>query len=373
MSQLHEYYNTGDDSYVSIYGDIWKAQTFTPSTNHKVTSVKLLLYRVGSPGTVTVSIRATTDGKPTGADLCVGTTDGNTLTTNTAGEWREITLGNGYDLSADTQYAIVIRALNAISTNRVVWCLDASSPTYGDGTYVYSSDSGDSWTVDNARDCMFEEWGVVIYDEKGRTQIILTTQGKSALATFTDAHEQIILVVQGGDAYPPPYDEKGRTQIILGVQGESDLTTFVNAHGQIILATQGESTLATFTNVHEQIILAVQGRTDVFIPSIIDEKGKLQVILAIVGRTDTYIVPPPFTYVVEIRDADSNLVAILENAHEIGYVQTINAPHSLKFSLPSDDAKLVNIILANQLWLRDCKTGAVVRKFQLQRQMDVRQ
>jgi len=81
----------------------------------------------------------------------------------------------------------------------------------------------------------------------------------------------------------------------------------------------------------------------------------------------------PFAYTVEIRDATDNLIAMLENAHGIGYVQTINAPHSLRFSLPSDDGKLVNIILANQLWLRSSKTGEVMRKFQLQRKMDVRQ
>jgi len=78
-------------------------------------------------------------------------------------------------------------------------------------------------------------------------------------------------------------------------------------------------------------------------------------------------------YAVEIRDGSGNLVAILENAHGIGYVQTINAPHNLRFNLPSDDGKLADITLANQLWLRDCKTGTVIRKFQLQRQRDERQ
>ena len=323
-SHLYEYYNTGDDSGQSVYGSNWYAQTFTPSIAHTITSVKLLLYRSGSPGTVTVSIRATDgSGHPIGPDLCSGTTDGSTLPTatttsqtrlptgdqsysgtwdkttdmysyvdddpwndgdttyllhgttagyalftfssfnvpagsvitslavtysardNTSGtnnlraalrvnntdylttdvgtnpgtsyadrtvtfstnpangsawtvddingagasplqafgvrssdanpairitavravvnyytpEWREITLGSGYALSASTMYAIVVRAPNGNSSNRLYWRRDASSPTYGGGCREGSTDSGSTWTSNTARDMMFEEWG----------------------------------------------------------------------------------------------------------------------------------------------------------------------------------------------------------------------
>jgi len=84
-SHLYEYYNTGDDSSQSVYGSNWYAQTFTSSIAHTITSVKLKLYRTGSPGTVTVSIRATDgSGHPILPDLCSGTTDGNTLPTATS-------------------------------------------------------------------------------------------------------------------------------------------------------------------------------------------------------------------------------------------------------------------------------------------------
>ena len=93
-STLYENYNTGDDAALGIYGAIWAAQTFTVgAAGHTITSVKLLLYRYGSPGTVTVSIRATDgNGHPTGSDLTSGTTDGNTLPTGSPSELREITL-----------------------------------------------------------------------------------------------------------------------------------------------------------------------------------------------------------------------------------------------------------------------------------------
>jgi hypothetical protein len=122
--------------------------------------VRLKLYRVDSPGTLTVNIRATDEsGHPTGEDLCSGTTDGDTLTTNVSGEWREITLGAGYLLVADTKYAIVIRVLGGDENNQILWLLDYSSPTYVGGCLESSVDSGDNWESQLDSVCMFEEWG----------------------------------------------------------------------------------------------------------------------------------------------------------------------------------------------------------------------
>ena len=160
MATLYEYYNTGDDSRAPFYGERWRAQTFTPATAHKITSVKLKLYRLGSPGTITVGIRATdADGHPTGADLCSGTTNGNTLPTGSPYEWREITLGAGYDLSADVKYAIVVRALDGDGDNLIYWQLDSTDPTYPGGNYEYSNTGGSSWTSRTDFDFMFEDWG----------------------------------------------------------------------------------------------------------------------------------------------------------------------------------------------------------------------
>lgn len=163
MANLYEYYNTGDGYGFYVYGTTWEAQTFTPSTAHKITSVKLKLYRQGSPGTLTVSIRATDgEGLPTGEDLCSGTTNGNTLPLGSPYTWREITLGDGADLSADTKYAIVARAPAGDVTNTVFWRADISSPTYEGGNFASSTDSGDSWTGNTSYDFMFEDWGEAI-------------------------------------------------------------------------------------------------------------------------------------------------------------------------------------------------------------------
>jgi len=160
MATRYEHYITGDDQAGTAYDDYWQGQTFTPSVGHTIKSVKLLLYRVGSPGTITVSIRATDGGGlPTGNDLCSGTTNGDLITDGTDGEWIEITLGAGDELEADETYAIIIRALDGDVSNSILWRVDGSSPSYAGGSDVYSGNGGEDWTAYTGYDYMFEEWG----------------------------------------------------------------------------------------------------------------------------------------------------------------------------------------------------------------------
>jgi len=157
--ELFEYWNISDPALASCHGDFWQGQNFTPRESHTVEAVKLRMYRLGTPGTVTVSIRETDiDGHPTGEDLCSGTTDGDTLPVAYSGEWREVSLGAGAALSADTKYAIVVRALSGDQNNYVRWRYSSSAP-YPRGVHEFSSDAGVTWETDATRDMMFEEWG----------------------------------------------------------------------------------------------------------------------------------------------------------------------------------------------------------------------
>lgn len=74
----------------------------------------------------------------------------------------------------------------------------------------------------------------------------------------------------------------------------------------------------------------------------------------------------------EVRDTSGHLVAILDNAYKINYLQQINTPHYLKFSLPATDLKNKYITLSNEIWLIDLKTREVLRKFRLQNKRDIR-
>ena len=77
-------------------------------------------------------------------------------------------------------------------------------------------------------------------------------------------------------------------------------------------------------------------------------------------------------YIVELRDSSGNLVNILQNAHEIAFAKALNEPATLAFALPADDAKASGIILANEVWLRNYDTGAIIKKFRLNLRRDTR-
>lgn len=163
---LYENYPTNDDGSVSVYGSLQiSCQTFTPTLAHTITSVKVKLCRGGnvSPGDITVSIRNVSSGtgKPTGSNLCSGTTNGNTLpmTFGTA-EFREITFVTPVALSASTLYAICVVGLTSDSSNMWAMCRDGSSPTYTNGQRGISADGGTTWTMASSDDFLFYEYGL---------------------------------------------------------------------------------------------------------------------------------------------------------------------------------------------------------------------
>ena len=122
MSELYEYCNENPASANYAQGLVQMGQTFTPTATHKILSVRLKLYRGGSPGTATIEIRvADGSGHPTGTVLCSGTIDADTLTDDNEGLWYLITLGDGSILAENTMYAITVKASSASSGNNVLW------------------------------------------------------------------------------------------------------------------------------------------------------------------------------------------------------------------------------------------------------------
>ncbi len=162
MTTKYEYYDTGADGAAGFYSASWKAQTFTTTDSFTIISVKLLVYKIGSPGTVTVSIQAV-DGsnKPDGSDIAglSITDDPSGYTTDTDGLWVEYTFATPAILSATTRYAIVMRTASGDIDNRVMPKADISSPTYTNGESLTSSNSGSSWTAVASVDILFETWG----------------------------------------------------------------------------------------------------------------------------------------------------------------------------------------------------------------------
>ncbi|BAS31223.1 hypothetical protein [Dehalococcoides mccartyi] len=141
-----------DDNQESITNTTWKAMTFTPGTNHTIRGVRLCLYG-SSVGAITVSIRATSGGLPTGGDLCSGTLDGGQLSSSNDERVYDISLGAGTALTAGTVYAIVVRT----AAGTLNW--RSSAAGYAGGQKCSSTNSGGSWTADATRELLFEEYG----------------------------------------------------------------------------------------------------------------------------------------------------------------------------------------------------------------------
>jgi hypothetical protein len=154
----YESYPTGDDSAAQVYGVNWYGQTFTITPqSHSIVDVRFLAYRVGTPSTITVSIREVDDGMPAGGDLTTGTIDGDALTTDTDGSWYGVTLTET-SLEYGETYAIVLRAEAGDGSNYVAIRED-STGAYDGGQAVTSSSGGITWSADTGKDIMFQVTG----------------------------------------------------------------------------------------------------------------------------------------------------------------------------------------------------------------------
>jgi len=164
MATLYERYTTGMDTVLYVRGDLVGGQGFTigttgPNETHTITSITIKAYREGSPGTVTVEIwEADGNQHPTGSVLSSGTTNGNTFTTDTNGEERNIQL-SAATLQKGTQYIVTVKAPSGYYLNWLAWSVDDSSSTYSGGFLTYSTDGGSSWVDESDTDAYFKEYG----------------------------------------------------------------------------------------------------------------------------------------------------------------------------------------------------------------------
>ena len=136
---------------VGITTTTWGGQTFTPALTGQLTRVDINLFCAGCTGTtpnLTLSIRATAGGLPTGADLVSGTIPG---FNNGASAYYTVNFGSPITLTAGTMYAIVIRptALPAPGTYALTRSGTAAvgANVYPGGTRVAGATSGTVWSI----------------------------------------------------------------------------------------------------------------------------------------------------------------------------------------------------------------------------------
>jgi len=131
-------------------------QTFTPTRSHRLDYVSLCLYKQGAPSyTVTVSVYGTDNNhQPVGTALCSTTLAASSLTT--ASTWREFRFAAGYDVSAGTEYAIVVSGNGGDSVNKVVVRTSVTGG-YATGISGLSRDGGTTWQTLPGQDVAFKE------------------------------------------------------------------------------------------------------------------------------------------------------------------------------------------------------------------------
>jgi hypothetical protein len=134
--------NTGVGITVATFG----GQTFTPATSGLLTRADINLFCSGCTGTtpnLTLSLRATSGGLPTGADLASATISG---FSNGSTAYYTATFAVAPSLTAGVQYALVLRPTANPSAG--VYALTRSgTDVYTGGTRVAGAGSGTVWSI----------------------------------------------------------------------------------------------------------------------------------------------------------------------------------------------------------------------------------
>jgi hypothetical protein len=137
----------------------WTGQTFIPAVTGLLAKADVQLFCNGcgaTPPNLTLSVRNTAAGLPTGADLATVTIPGSAF----AGGGTVLftaTFGAPATLTSGTQYALVLRPVSVPSGSGYFW-IRSSPSTYANGSRVLSADSGGTWSADTTRDFNFRTY-----------------------------------------------------------------------------------------------------------------------------------------------------------------------------------------------------------------------
>jgi uncharacterized repeat protein (TIGR01451 family) len=136
---------------VGITVTTWGGQTFTPATSGNLKQVDVNLFCSGCTGTtpnLTLSIRATSGGLPTGADLATATVTG---FSNGASAYYTATFSPAFAVTGGTQYAFVLRPTANPSPGTYALTRSGTSTAgadvYAGGTRVAGATSGTVWSI----------------------------------------------------------------------------------------------------------------------------------------------------------------------------------------------------------------------------------
>jgi len=147
---------------VSTGNTFWIGQVFKTYETFDLLKVSLYCMRHGTPGTLTLELKALDgDGKPTGDALFSETCNVDSYQSSYY-EWNEIKVTR-YTLSANTSYAFLIQTSSDVIGN-YLGCASSMGvkATYADGYLVSYEKIGPGWTKETSYDLFFDLIGVEV-------------------------------------------------------------------------------------------------------------------------------------------------------------------------------------------------------------------
>jgi hypothetical protein len=155
------------NSGVGITITTWGGQTFTPAVTGQLKSADIRLFCSGCAGTtpnLTLSVRATSAGLPTGSDLAAATITG---FNDGSANFHTATFATPATLTAGTQYALLLRPTANPSAGTYALILSVTSggqgfDVYSGGARLSGASSGTVWTIPtgggSTMDCGFHTY-----------------------------------------------------------------------------------------------------------------------------------------------------------------------------------------------------------------------
>ena len=173
---VEDYYMGGDDDERLVWGNNWYAQTFTATSTYDINGIWFKARRIDTPGIVTVSIRAEAGDLPVGADLVVGTIDGDTFTEDEVGAWYNMSFTEDETLTNGTQYSIVMRSAGTGVNDCLGWRIDTTCLTlpcnYAGGQASLNAAAGvGAWAAIVNEDFLFQVTAREAYTQSYRHRL----------------------------------------------------------------------------------------------------------------------------------------------------------------------------------------------------------
>jgi hypothetical protein len=162
----------------------WTGQTFISGASGLLVKADIQLFCNGcgaTPPNLTLSLRNTAAGLPTGADLATATIPGSAFASG-ATVLFTATFGAPVSVVSGTQYAVILRPVSVPAGSGYFW-IRSSPSTYANGSRVLSADSGGTWSADTTRDYNFKTYVQTGYQASG--DFISSPKDSNAASGFT--------------------------------------------------------------------------------------------------------------------------------------------------------------------------------------------